>query len=127
MSTKTISNDEYEVLKFVRDHYGCDRIEIINSFNPAERCNEIDGILHSLHDRGLLEGLKFPILSPSGYAAISAANDTHNEQAKQERDKRFEHKVSVASVLVPLITFILGLFIEYRVDVIGFAISCFHR
>lgn len=126
MSTKTISNDEYEVLIFVHDHYGCDRIEILNSFNPAKRCNEIDGILQCLYDRGLLEGLKFPILSPSGYAAISAANDTHNEQAKQERDKRFEYKVRVATVLVPLITFFLGLFIEYRVDVIGFVISCLH-
>lgn len=35
------------------------------------------------------------------------------QQAKQERQQRFENKISVANVLVPLFTFVLGLIVEH--------------
>ena len=38
---------------------------------------------------------------------------TAEQQAKQERQQRFENKISVANVLVPLFTFVLGLIVEH--------------
>lgn len=35
------------------------------------------------------------------------------QQAKQERQQRFENKISIANVFVPLFTFVLGLIVEH--------------
>lgn len=35
------------------------------------------------------------------------------QQAKNERQQRFDNKISVLSVLIPLITFIIGVLIEH--------------
>lgn len=40
-------------------------------------------------------------------------NQENEQKAKQEKQQSFQNKISVASVLVPLVTFILGLVVEY--------------
>lgn len=64
-------------------------------------------------------------LSPAGEDALCAFEQEHQEKAKAERQQRFENKISVASVLVPLITFFLGLVVEYYAGVVGLVVSLF--
>lgn len=47
-----------------------------------------------------------------GEDSLAEFKQRHAEKAKQEKQQRFQNKVSVASVLVPAITFILGLLVE---------------
>ncbi len=64
-------------------------------------------------------------LSPVGADALCAFEQEHQEKAKAERQQRFENKVSVASVLVPLITFFLGLIVEHYAGVVELVVSLF--
>lgn len=40
------------------------------------------------------------------------------QEAKNERQQRFENKISVLNLLVPLITFVIGLFVEHFAHII---------
>lgn len=64
---------------------------------------------------------------PSVMAASSVAEfeKVHDQESKSERQQRFQNKVSVAQVLVPAITFILGLLVEHFAGVIEFALDLF--
>ena len=64
-------------------------------------------------------------LTPLGVAAYEQANEERKRQAEQKRQQRFDNKISVASVLVPLITFLLGIIIEFRVGLVDWLLSLF--
>lgn len=64
-------------------------------------------------------------LTALGVAAYEQANEERSRQAEQKRQQRFDNKISVASVLVPLITFFLGIIIESRVNVVDWFLSLF--
>ncbi|MEL4862204.1 hypothetical protein AAEU42_13225 [Pseudoflavonifractor phocaeensis] len=65
------------------------------------------------------------ILAPHGEDVLAEFEQRHEEKAKEERQKQFENKVSLASVLVPVITFVLGLVIEHILGVMGTIFSLF--
>ena len=48
-----------------------------------------------------------------------------NENAKKERQQRFDNKVAIANLLVPIITFILGIFAEHYVGIVAFITGFF--
>ena len=56
------------------------------------------------------------------YAKKLAENQAVKERAKQdaekERERRFQKKIAIAQVLVPLITFILGIVVDHFSDLI---------
>lgn len=58
-------------------------------------------------------------LTVDGRAALSKFEEECKKQAKEERQRRFQNKISVLSVLVPLVTFILGLVVERFTGIIG--------
>jgi hypothetical protein len=64
-------------------------------------------------------------LTPSGANAYEEANEERKNQAKQERQQRFENKVSIATVLVPLVTFILGIIVESQVNIVDWILALF--
>lgn len=64
-------------------------------------------------------------LGASGWTLVNEIEEEHHQQAKTERQQRFQNKVSVASVLVPFVTFLLGLIIEHWVGVVQLALSFF--
>ena len=84
--------------------------------------------LDELEAKGYIE----PILGSDKYRlttlgsnAFEDAKEERNKQAKNERQQRFENKVSVASVLVPTVTFFLGLVVEHSTQVVDLIISLF--
>lgn len=46
-------------------------------------------------------------------AADQAAKERAKQDAEKERERRFQKKIAIAQVLVPLITFILGILVEH--------------
>ena len=56
------------------------------------------------------------------YAKKLAEDQTVKERVKQdaekERERRFQKKIAIAQVLVPLITFILGIVVDHFSDLI---------
>ena len=64
-------------------------------------------------------------LTPLGATAYENAVEERKYQSEQKRQQRFDNKISVASVLVPLITFIFGIIVESQFDIVGFVISFF--
>lgn len=54
-----------------------------------------------------------------GENALYAFENEREKQSKAERQQRFQNKVSVASVLVPAITFLLGLLVEHFSGITG--------
>ena len=102
----------------------------------------IDGVrLYSLEgtDRGVIlylesEGLCYtkalsdPIhqITQKGRAALEEAYQAAEQKAKDERQQRFDNKISIANVLVPLVTFLLGLVIEHYTGIVRLVLSLFH-
>ena len=66
------------------------------------------------------------IISEAGKDALADFEQARQQHTKQERQQRFENKVSVASVLIPLVTFLLGLLVEYYVGILAGVSSLFH-
>lgn len=46
-------------------------------------------------------------------------------EAKQEEQKRFENKIAIANLLVPIVTYILGLLTEHFAGILGFFLRLF--
>ena len=64
-------------------------------------------------------------LSLSGEDAVLEFEKKRDQDAKQERDRRFNKKLAILNALVPFITFILGLLVEHYVNVFAFFASLF--
>ena len=63
--------------------------------------------------------------SQQGKAFLHSHEEKLDQQAKHERQQRFENKISVLSVLVPLITFVIGVFVEHFTGLVDWLISLF--
>ena len=64
-------------------------------------------------------------LTPHGSIAYELAQEECCKQAKEKEQQRFNNQISIASVLVPLITFIVGLVVEFCTNVIDRIFSLF--
>lgn len=51
-------------------------------------------------------------LTPKGANSYEAEKEIRYNQACKERQQRFDNKLSIASILVPLVTFFLGIIVE---------------
>lgn len=58
------------------------------------------------------------IVTQAGEDALSEFEEKRCKEAQEKRQQRFQNQVSVAQVLVPLITFLLGLLVEHFAGVI---------
>ncbi len=64
-------------------------------------------------------------IQPAGRMAYEEAQERRQKEAEHKSQKRFENKISVASVLVPCITFVLGLVVEFYVKVVEWVFRLF--
>lgn len=62
-------------------------------------------------------------LTLAGESAISEFEQKREQQAQDERERRFNRKIAIAQVLIPLITFILGLLAEHYVGILAWLCS----
>lgn len=58
-------------------------------------------------------------ITPAGTDALQEFKEERRKQAQDEKQQRFENQVSVANLLIPLVTFILGLLVEHFSGVIN--------
>ncbi len=59
------------------------------------------------------------IITSAGQDALLEFEQERDKQTEQKRQQRFQNQVSIAQVLVPLITFILGLVVEHYAGLVG--------
>lgn len=94
-------------------------------------CNQKEkAIVRFLISQGLCEkpvALNQTVIytSEAGKAYLHSQEQILEQQAKNERQQRFDNKISVLSVLIPLITFIIGVLIEHWVGLIDSFLSLF--
>lgn len=65
-------------------------------------------------------------ITVSGLNALSEFEECADQQAKRERQQAFQNKISVASVLIPAVTFVLGLLVEHFAGVVRLIASLVH-
>jgi hypothetical protein len=58
-------------------------------------------------------------LTHKGEDALSEFEKAHRKEAEDKRQRRFQNQVSVAQVLVPLVTFVLGLVVEHYAGLVS--------
>ncbi len=66
-------------------------------------------------------------VSDKGIAVLESKKQAIEKEAKAERQQRFQNQVSVAQVLVPLVTFVLGLIVEHYAGLISAFSQLFGR
>lgn len=60
-------------------------------------------------------------ITEAGKSMLTLIEKEANKQAENKRQQRLQNQFSVASILVPLVTFILGLIVEHFTELV----SCF--
>ena len=64
-------------------------------------------------------------LSSKGEDALAAYDQMVKDKAENKRQQRFDNKIAIATVLVPLITFVLGLVVEHFSGIMSLFFSLF--
>ena len=59
------------------------------------------------------------LITPAGEDALSEFEKERRKEAEDKRQQRFQNQVSVAQVLIPLVTFILGLVVEHYAGLVS--------
>ena len=65
-------------------------------------------------------------ITSKGYARLSELEKIRAQNAERKKQQAFQNKVSIANVLVPLVTFILGMLTEHWSGVVSWLLSLFH-
>ena len=55
------------------------------------------------------------------------AKEVAEKKAEEERERRFQKKIAIAQVLVPLITFILGVLVEHLSGIAEIVLKILHK
>ena len=127
-----IAPNIYEELKKFRD-------------GPIRRSDGPTKIIRYLTEQGFIKAIEHDVLidkddvvscfsvipieweiTVKGLVALSEFEEKRQKAANDERQRRFQNKISVLNVLIPLVTFFLGLVIEHFAGLLDFLTSFFH-
>lgn len=61
----------------------------------------------------------------AGKSLIALMENEANDKTEKKRQQRLQNQLSVASVLVPCITFVLGLVVEYFAELVSMFLNIF--
>ena len=120
---------KYQILEIVYHsrRREADRIKVENKFlpdpNPAHRA--IDDLIDKDKFLSIVVGTNRIKLTSLGISAYEDAYQSRKENSEKKRQQRFENKMSIASVLVPFITFIIGIIVEAKVNIVEWFLSLF--
>lgn len=115
---------EYKILSAINLAGTAQWSAVVNMFAADHSPITLDWILHVMLDRKWIcrtDGSSEPPLcyirlDSDGILALQkeseVAADMRRQNAKQEKQQRFENNIAVANLLVPFITFILGILTE---------------
>ena len=93
---------------------------------PASTSHAIDELIEAKLVKPF-QGSDIVELTSLGATAYEQANEERKNQAEQKRQQRFNNKMSVATALVPLITFFLGIIVESQVNIIDWFLAFFEK
>lgn len=114
---------EYVLLSSVRDGS-------IQDYKSLDQ--ESAGLLMAMGNRGFVTLFLSGSLhiTPEGVAALAAHKEqsekTAAKDAEQKKDKAFNHKIQILQLVIPTLTFFLGLFLEHYAHVVSLILSMFH-
>ena len=103
----------------------------INGVDYYKDISEPDrAVLRYLAEEGLVRTASLDdtvcCITERGRAELDKLDKSTKQHAEDKRQQRFQNKISVLNVFIPLITFIIGLIIEHFSSIISRLLSLFH-
>ena len=126
-----LSQEQYELLAWLRDQgQPVSMREMERRQAPGFTSQRVESMRKAgLIDRsmGAEDGELVAVytISDKGRATLSEFEEKRRQQAQQKRQQRFDNKIAVAQVLVPFITFLLGLVVEHFAGIVAWVLSRF--
>ena len=117
-----LSNDQIALLEWISKHPNPVSLQQMSQINPPgfseQRVRELShqGYLAWKYITGLLAGY---CITDKGNAALEAREGKRRQEAEDKRQQRFQNQISVAQVLVPFVTFVLGLVVEHYAGLVS--------
>lgn len=86
------------------------------------------GLWHHVPQLVTVSGMKADTISitDEGRLALAAMNQELDEKAECKKQQSFQNKLSVANILVPFVTFFLGVMVEHWSGLVDLVIKLFH-
>lgn len=86
------------------------------------------GLWHHVPQLVTVSGMKADTISitDEGRLALAAMNQELDEKAKRKKQQSFQNKLSIANILVPFVTFFLGVVVEHWSGLVDLVIKLFH-
>lgn len=86
------------------------------------------GLWHHVPQLVTVIGMKADTISitDEGRLALAAMNQELDEKAERKKQQSFQNKLSVANILVPFVTFFLGVVVEHWSGLVDLVIKLFH-
>lgn len=86
------------------------------------------GLWHHVPQLVTVSGMKADTISitDEGRLALAAMNQELDEKAERKKQQSFQNKLSVANILVPFVTFFLGVMVEHWSGLVDLVIKLFH-
>jgi len=89
--------------------------------------DSVDYLKSMLQDGYLVGAFESPVrLSPKGLTRLQDLQESANKDAENKRNYRFQNKLSILCCLIPLLTFIVSLVIDYWDSILAFFSRLFH-
>ena len=120
---------KFQILKLLYETYPLrelSRMDIIHSINenPIHTHNALKELKSKEYIKQLTCSDVFK-LTESGADVFEQIQEEREQASKHEKQQSFDNKISIASILIPFITFILGIVFEHYTDFIALLISVF--
>ncbi|MGI5897097.1 MAG: hypothetical protein ACOX6U_09095 [Oscillospiraceae bacterium] len=123
-----LSKENYELLK----SYCTPRVPDTGEgerFEQLQKQGLIKVYSHKTMDLGSLGNFSAPdkwAITELGKDALAEFAQECDKETERKRQQRFENKVSIASVLVPFLTFFIGLIVEHFTGLFEWFVSLFN-
>ena len=122
---------QYEILSHLSSQCGSLNL---NDFQleTGESATDIEaaarGLWHHVPQLVTVSGMKADTISitDEGRLALAAMNQELDEKAERKKQQSFQNKLSVANILVPFVTFFLGVMVEHWSGLVDLVIKLFH-
>ena len=121
-----------QILRHVEETGSCTREAVwtifgMNSYQDTDLC------ISDLIKANLLQckNGKFPYMdlltiAPKGCECLEEFKKEAEEESKAQRQQRFENKMSIATLLISLISFIVGLVVEHYAGILAAIFTLLH-
>lgn len=120
---------QYEMLSRLSSQCGSLNL---NDFQleTGESATDIEAAARALwtHNPRLVKALDDDItgITDEGRKVLAAMKQELDEKAERKKQQSFQNKLSVANILVPFVTFFLGVMVEHWSGLVDLVIKLFH-